>query len=302
MSRLQMRRRGRLGAAAVLVAAALCCLGALALAPASGMASPSPSPNPDPLPCSSFDPSRIKLVTFDVFAALMDIFGSLERTIPPMMAPAGVPAATARRFADDMVRAYGKYNNHKFTRAQTGGLEPFLYVANQSVTALVGQLGLQKAVPPGGPLFDRLVHSWGDLTPWPGTADALAKLAPHYRLAPLSNGNAETLRDATSVFAPRANMSYIFSSNWPVGAFKPQPAMYEQLLNRTGLARDEVLHVAGAPGDGRGARDYGLYSALLRNPPVPGRQPCFVLQNITELLPILLPARQAVDDGAPRQL
>ena len=32
-----------------------------------------------------------------------------------------------------MINAYGAYNNHTFTKMETGGLEPFLYVQTSSL-------------------------------------------------------------------------------------------------------------------------------------------------------------------------
>lgn len=237
------------------------------------------------LDCASFDPSRIRLVTFDVFAALMDVYSSLHESVPAILKPAGVSEADAVAFADKMVSAYGKYAGHAFTEAATDGQEPFEYVARKSIAAIAAEMNVD--APAGGQVFGRLLRSWGNLTPWTGTAEVLQALQPHFQLAPLSNGDANTLTQAVSVFYPAVNMSYVFSSNFPVGAFKPQPAMYRQLLDRSRLAPDEILHVAGAPGDGKGARDFGLFSALLHNAPLPGVQPCFPLANIT-LLPAVL--------------
>ena len=80
-------------------------------------------------------------------------------------------------------------------------------------------------------------------------------------------------------------MAYIFSSDYPVGAFKPSMEMYHQVLQR--YPATEVLHVAGSPIDARGAREAGLFSALLHSEPASGLQPCFVLANITMVPPVL---------------
>eukprot|EP00052_Salpingoeca_macrocollata_P005538 m.47993 g.47993 ORF g.47993 m.47993 type:complete len:271 (+) comp14915_c1_seq1:52-864(+) len=241
------------------------------------------------LDCSEFDPAKIKLVTFDVFAALMDIFSSLYRNVPkaaPFLSP-----GQATTFADAMVAAYGKYNDHVFTREETMGMQPFVFVANQSIAKIAADMKLQQQIPVDGPVFKALMAAWSNLIPWPGTGDVLSLVASKMKIGPLSNGDADTLARATSIFkAQNVTMSYIFSSNFPVGAFKPQPAMYAQLPQISGLQPNEILHVAGAPGDGRGAREYGLFSALLHNPPLPGEQPCFLLKNITLLPAVLFPS------------
>jgi FMN phosphatase YigB (HAD superfamily) len=79
-------------------------------------------------------------------------------------------------------------------------------------------------------------------------------------------------------------MAYIFSSNYPVGSFKPNPGMYAQVA--AVISPEKILHVAGAPIDALGAREFGLYSALLHEKPLPGAQPCFVFPDITGLLSV----------------
>jgi len=245
-----------------------------------------PVPTITPLDCRTFNASRIKLVTFDVFAALMDIYSSLYRNVP--QAAPFLNSSQAQYFANQMVAMYAAYVNHVFTTAETRGMEPFDYVAEKSITSIVQQMHLEVKIPVNGTVFRDLVATWGNLIPWQGTTEVLTQLAQRgFQLAPLSNGDFVTLSRATSIFRPGANMSFIFSSDFPVGAFKPQPAMYAQLSQRSGLRPDEILHVAGAAIDGQGARLYGLYSALLHDTPLSGVKPCFPLANIT-LLPAVL--------------
>merc|ERR1711998_743591 len=102
----------------------------------------------------------------------------------------------------------------------------------------------------------------GNLVPWEGTALVLNELsAAGYEVAALSNGDAETLRTAWSVFK-HAPASHIFSSDFPVGSFKPLAPIYEQVSVATGLTGEEWLHVAGASFDASGARSAGMLSAL----------------------------------------
>ena len=137
---------------------------------------------------------------------------------------------------------------------------------------------------------ERLILAWGKLTPWPGTYDVLAKISnsSSIALAPLSNGDVGTLNAAMAVFQPHTIPKFLFSSDFPIGAFKPDSAMYKQLLADHGVTVEQVLHVAGSPTDAQGARKAGLFSALVYNKPIPGvYAPCFSLKNITDLLPVL---------------
>eukprot|EP00759_Apiculatamorpha_spiralis_P005551 PhF_6_TR13360/c0_g1_i1/m.21162/K01560/E3.8.1.2; 2-haloacid dehalogenase len=233
--------------------------------------------------CSTFNPKQIKLVTFDVFAALMDLYTSLNRDIP-QVAPFLTPHQSTK-FVNHMVEIYASYADHAFTKTETHGLNPFDYVGNLSLTQIAKSLNLTTRIYPGAPVWNALLATWGNLIPWNGTFDVLRRLhKAGYLIAPLSNGGAQTLRNATSIFAPEVPMFNIFSSDWPVGAFKPQPAMYAQVFSRTNFSIHQVLHVAGADIDGSGARAFGMYSALLHNPTAPDPQPCFMLANITGLI------------------
>ena len=82
----------------------------------------------------------------------------------------------------------------------------------------------------------QLVATWGELTPWPGTGETLQLLqSKGIFLAPLSNGDYATLLHAVKVFLPQANLTHtVFSSDYPVGAFKPAAAIYAQVTARRG--------------------------------------------------------------------
>lgn len=237
------------------------------------------------LDCSTFDPSKIKLVTFDVFAALMDVFTSLEKNIPQIVP--FLPSTSVKPFVNDWVYGYADYAGHKFTKTETGNQEPFTYLASKNLDGLLVKYGLSGRVVKGDATYTAMMETWGNLIPWNNTGAVLTKIASKFAIAPLSNGDAATLKAAMTIFAPGANISYIFSSDWPVGSFKPDKSMYYQLSSTTGISPENILHVAGAPSDGRGARDAGYYSALLRNPPEAGTQPCFSLADVTDL-PVVL--------------
>lgn len=239
------------------------------------------------LDCAQFDPKKIKLVTFDVFAALMDVRLSLSSAIAK--AAPFLSQEEVENLQKNMIWGYGNYNNAKFTEAETGGDEPFMWVANTSLATIIPALGMQMQIPVYGSIYNEILAAWGQEIPWPGTVETINKVANKgYHVAPLSNGDRATLKNAFSVFSPAVRPYDIYSSDFPIGAFKPQPVMYEQLFTKSGFTRDEVLHVAGAPGDGQGAATANVYAALTWNQPVPGgAQPCFVLANITDLSNVL---------------
>lgn len=78
-----------------------------------------------------------------------------------------------------------------------------------------------------------------------GTAATLAQLSnAGYFLAPLSNGDAPTLVNATAALLPCAPIYAYFSSDRPVGAFAFKPAM-AVYANRTPIVSGFALGVLG---------------------------------------------------------
>lgn len=149
--------------------------------------------------------------------------------------------------------------------------------------------------------FNELMVSWGKLTPWKGTQESLEILANNkLDIGVLSNGDYKTLQSDVSIFTPPVQFKYVFPSDFPVGAFKPQPDIYHQTL-KLGYDISEILHVAGGSTDASGARDAGLFSVLLaktsvkkngrylfsETPNSKSSKPCFVINDISEL-PALL--------------
>jgi 2-haloalkanoic acid dehalogenase type II len=236
------------------------------------------------LNCSDFDPTKIKIITFDVFAALMDLSASFESTIPPVTPM--LSSSQQMALGNKMMNHYGSYMNHVFTKQETKQQEPFVFVVRSSLADILTEMGLTSKIPINGDVFNKIIDLWSQLTPWEDTARVLRLLSMYYELSPLSNGDYGTLSRAMEVFRPVV-MSHIFSSDWPIGAFKPRSVIYDQVWETTGYQMHEILHVAGAGMDARGARDAGLFSALLHGQPDPGTKPCFVLPSISYLPKVL---------------
>lgn len=193
--------------------------------------------------------------------------------------------------------AYADKANSVFKEEETGAF-PFSHLISTSLASIAKSMNVALT----RSQFSDLVQSWGALTPWKGTQETLEILAnANITLGTISNGDRYTLQSAMSVFKPPVSIKHIFVSDFPIGAFKPQPEMYYQALT-VGFKADEVIHVAGGSTDASGARDGGLFSAYLQahvNPFEAKRKlsgsnatqsntaPCFVLNDISELPAIL---------------
>lgn len=230
--------------------------------------------------CSDFDAKKVKLVTFDVFAALMDLSSSLTRSVHAI-----VPTLTnwqVDTLVNTWIGDYSSYAGAVFDQRTTGA-SPFQWVLRSSLDNIIAEMKLTVT----STQYEALVAAWGQLTPWPGTEKVLAQLhSANFTIAALSNGDHNTLIAATSVFNASSPFSAWFSSDFPVGAFKPDEAMYKQVLQT--ISAENHLHVAGASADGWGGRRAGMFSALLGSTPLPQPPyPCFVLKDISELPAVL---------------
>jgi len=225
--------------------------------------------------------TRVALVTFDVYAALFDIAGSLTGRLREA---AGLDEARAAQVfqvwrAKQLERAA---ISNSLARARTS----FRDCTRQALGYVERRFGLAL----GEASRQELVMAWDCLTPWPEAPRVLETLASRgYPLALLSNGDRDMLQAlAASLAAPFA---HIFSSE-DAGTYKPHPAIYELPIRTLGLERAQVLHVAGAANDALGSTAAGIpcyWSNRTGDIPLdPAYAPAFQgrsLEGLLELLP-----------------
>lgn len=93
---------------------------------------------------------------------------------------------------------------------------------------------------------------------YPDSLAALERIAAHWPLASLTNGNADLAR----VGIERHFVHHVCARDH--GAAKPDPGIFLAAARLLGVATDEVLHVGDDPAmDVRGAREAGLHSAWI---------------------------------------
>lgn len=190
---------------------------------------------------------KFKLVTFDVYTALLDIEGSLTPVVTDSLSLSDEPA---RRFvrtwrAKQMERAaisnsLGK-GRTTFRAATAMGLD---YAAGNADVELDPQRR------------EQLIAAWDKLTPWPEADAVVSKVKEMgYATAILSNGDRDMLEAAAAAF--ECGFDHVLSSE-QAGWYKPHPAVYALPETELGIGRDDVLHVAGSPNDILGAVAAGL--------------------------------------------
>jgi hypothetical protein len=110
---------------------------------ALGISLISMTPSVNAVDCSTFDPSSIHALTFDVFAALMDSPDSLVTNVAaalPALSPSDVDT-----FVGKWLDAYGYYFGKTFNQT-TQGPEPFTWVIHTSLVTILEVRFLRKQV------------------------------------------------------------------------------------------------------------------------------------------------------------
>lgn len=189
----------------------------------------------------------IKLVTFDVYMALIDIQGSLA---PVVAAALDMDAEEADGFvrlwrAKQMERAAA---SNSLNRGRTTFRD-------------CTRIGLDYVLARRGIGFDDrrrrdLVLAWDALEPWPEACEVVREVKRRgVATAILSNGDRDMLAALAKPFG--ADMDHVLTAE-TAGVYKPHPAVYDLPKTELGIAKSEVLHVAGSPNDAMGAIACGM--------------------------------------------
>lgn len=236
------------------------------------------------LECSNFRPENIKLITFDVYAALMSTVSSLKTNIREII-PKNITDDKVNDYATCWVKYYGGAMYADVSKYK----EPFEDYLKEGLKQCTEKLKMADVV--NEETIGKLILSWTKLTPWPETIDTLKKIQAHgIMLGILSNGSHDSLKSLSENSLPGITFKYIFSSTEPK-VFKPKSEMYRQVENSK-LPLENILHIAGADMDVEGCRNYGLLVG--HNQKQSGKidfpentKPCFTLENLSQLPKIL---------------
>jgi FMN hydrolase / 5-amino-6-(5-phospho-D-ribitylamino)uracil phosphatase len=129
--------------------------------------------------------------------------------------------------------------------------------------------------------FEAFFDARNQLQPYPGVDEALQRLAAHYPLLAVTNGNADLMRLSIG----RHFQGVLSARTFGIG--KPDAGIFHEACRRLGCASAAVLHVGDDWAlDVLGARRAGLHSAWLRHPHAD--EPCdvadtWVITHLREL-------------------
>lgn len=224
--------------------------------------------------------SKPKLVTFDVYMALLDIEGSL---VPIVADRLNMPVDKATNFvrtwrAKQMERAATSNSLGKertsFRDATGMALD---YVAGRSSVDMLPETR------------EALIKAWDELNPWPEANEAVGAVkAKGFMTAILSNGDQAMLEAVARNFS--SGFDHILSSE-TAGKYKPHPAVYDLPSTVLGIEKKDVLHIAGSPNDVLGCIAAGVacvwsnrHGDILLDPAYPATAVLSDLSGVPDLL------------------
>jgi 2-haloacid dehalogenase len=190
----------------------------------------------------------IKLVTYDVYMALLDIEGSL---VPVVQETLNLDADIATAF----VRLWRTKQMERAAISNSLGKNRTSF---RECTAMALNYCLGRHKLTLLPDTHRgLVLAWDILKPWTDAdASVAAVKAKGYQTAILSNGDQNMLDTVASIFSPNT-FDHILSSE-TAGHYKPHPSVYDLPTNVLGIAKEDIVHVAGSSNDVLGTISAGI--------------------------------------------
>ena len=176
---------------------------------------------------STAAPAYPDAVLFDLLTALLDSWTSWNHA-------AGSDAAGRAWRAAYLRLTYG-----------CGRYVPY----EQLVREAAAQVGLPESA------ANALEADWLNLTPWPGALDALRALAPHCKLAVVTNCSTRLGSQAAALLPIRWDAIVTAEQ---AGVYKPDPHPYRLALGKLGVKPRRAAFVAGSSYDMFGTAAVGL--------------------------------------------
>lgn len=176
----------------------------------------------------SFDPTRFEVLTFDCYGTLIDWEAGILAALRPSLTVRGVTEAD-----EDLLERYARHE----AAIEAGPYLRYREVLARAMRGVFGELGVE-------PTAAEAAAFGGSVGEWPAFPDspaALASLARRYRLAVITNCDDDLF--AASNRRLGVTFEWIISAE-QVGSYKPSHRSFEVALERIGVPRERILHVA----------------------------------------------------------
>ena len=177
---------------------------------------------------SQLDYARFEAVTFDCYGTLIDWERGIADGLRPLLEAAGVTASTEEvleRYAGfEAAIEAGPYRRYRDILAESARRVVATYDATADEAAVTAFAG-----------------SVGDWPAFPDSAAALARLHARFRLGVITNCDEDLFAGSAARLGTAFDWVVTAES---VGSYKPSPRNFEVALERIGLPRERLLHVA----------------------------------------------------------
>ena len=191
-----------------------------------------------------------RLVTFDLFSALVDSRTGASAVLGGLAADRGWPV--------DGARLYDEWDRrNKASQRDEPEWVPFAEHCRRALAAAYADLGLDGDATADARLLNESVGEW---PLWPDVASQLPELGRWHRVGVLSNVDDEIF--ARTQAAALVDDAAVLTSE-RLRAYKPAPELYLRARERAG---GQLTHVATSARDVRGALEAGLTVVRLRRP------------------------------------
>jgi 2-haloacid dehalogenase len=174
------------------------------------------------------DFSRFECLTFDCYGTLVDWESGILASLRPVLRAHGL-----YRSDDGILALYAELES----AAERGAFKRYREVLREVMRGFGVRLGFQTT----DQEIDSLPNSVATWPPFPDTVAALHKLKQRFRLAIVSNVDDELFAGSASRL--KVPFDFVITAQ-QVGSYKPSLNNFNRALERIGLPRERVCHVA----------------------------------------------------------
>ena len=174
------------------------------------------------------DFGRVEVLTFDCYGTLIDWESGILAGLRRVLDARGVAAAD-----EDLLARYARHE----AVIEAGPYRRYRDVLADALRGVAAELGVEPSAAEAAAFGD----SVGEWPAFPDSADALARLADRYRLAVITNCDDDLF--AASNRRLGVTFDAVITAE-QVGSYKPSRRNFELALQRIGVPRERILHVA----------------------------------------------------------
>ena len=170
----------------------------------------------------------IRLITFDCYGTLIDWENGMLAALRPMLSHGGRQVPDAQ-----ILELYGEIE----AEIEAGPYLPYRQVLTQVAQEIGRRTGANISAEEGSAFADSLTR-W---KPFTDTMIALQSLAKRFRLAIISNVDDDLFAETRKKLAP-VEFDFVVTAQ-QVGSYKPSLKNFEEAIRRSGLSKDQIMHV-----------------------------------------------------------